>query len=68
MCTMRMDGISQFIMYGTGSHCAHSVMALRFDGELYMSKAQMVGIGQLEGFKEIDGVNGSNMQKRPIIM
>lgn len=33
---MRLDGVSQFIMYGTGSHCAHNIMALRFDGELYM--------------------------------
>jgi hypothetical protein len=33
---MRMDGLDPMIMYGTGSHSGHSVMALRFDGELYI--------------------------------
>jgi len=27
-------------MYGSGSHAGHSVMALRFDGELYMIESQ----------------------------
>ena len=33
---MRLDGLDQIIMYGTGSHSGHSVVALRFDGELYI--------------------------------
>ena len=37
---MRMDGIDQLIMFGTGSHVGHTVMALRFDGELYIVEAQ----------------------------
>ena len=32
----RLDGLDPLIMYGTGSHAGHSVMALRFDGELYI--------------------------------
>jgi hypothetical protein len=37
---MRMDGLDPMIMYGTGSHSGHSVMALRMDGELYMIESQ----------------------------
>ena len=33
---MRLDGLDPMIMYGTGSHSGHSVMALRFDDELYI--------------------------------
>ena len=33
---MRLDGLDPLIMYGTGTHSGHSVMALRFDGELYI--------------------------------
>jgi hypothetical protein len=33
---MRLDGLDEIIMYGTGSHVGHSTMALRFDGELYI--------------------------------
>lgn len=33
---MRLDGLDPLIMYGTGSRSGHSVMALRFDGELYI--------------------------------
>jgi len=32
----RLDGLDPIIMYGTGSHAGHSVMALRMDGELYI--------------------------------
>jgi hypothetical protein len=32
----RLDGLDPIIMYGSGSHAGHSVMALRFDGELYI--------------------------------
>lgn len=34
----RLDGIDPLIMYGSGSHAGHSVMAMRFEGddELYM--------------------------------
>jgi len=37
---MRLDGLDQIIMYGTGSHSGHSVMALRFDGELFIVESQ----------------------------
>jgi hypothetical protein len=35
---LRLDGIDPIIMYGTGSHVGHSVMAMRFeeDGDLYI--------------------------------
>jgi len=33
---MRLDGLDPMIMYGTGSRVGHNVMALRFDGELYV--------------------------------
>lgn len=36
----RLDGLDPLIGYGTGSHSGHSVMALRFDGELYMVESQ----------------------------
>lgn len=32
----RLDGLDPIIMYASGSHSGHSVMALRFDGELYI--------------------------------
>lgn len=32
----RLDGVDPIIMYGTGTHSGHSVMALRMDGELYI--------------------------------
>lgn len=37
---MRMDGLDPLVMLGTGSHSGHSVMALRFDGELYIVESQ----------------------------
>jgi len=37
---MRLDGLDQIIMYGTGSHSGHSVVALRMDGELYITESQ----------------------------
>jgi hypothetical protein len=37
---MRMDGLDPMIMYGTGSHSGHTVMALRFDGEVYIVESQ----------------------------
>jgi len=33
---MRLDGLDQLIMTVTGSQAGHMVMALRFDGELYV--------------------------------
>ena len=33
---MRFDGLGAIIVYGTGSRVAHNVMAMRFDGELYV--------------------------------
>ncbi len=36
----RLDGVDPIIMYGSGSHAGHSVMALRFDGELDIVESQ----------------------------
>jgi hypothetical protein len=36
----RLDGVDPIVMYGSGSHAGHSVMALRFDGELYLIESQ----------------------------
>ena len=33
---LRLDGLDPFISYGIGSHIAHTAMALRFEGELYI--------------------------------
>jgi len=40
LAVMRLDGLDPMIMYGTGSRSGHSVMALRFDGELYIVESQ----------------------------
>lgn len=37
---LRLDGLDPMIMYGTGSHSGHTVMAMRFDGELYIVESQ----------------------------
>ena len=37
---MRLDGLDPMIMYGTGSHSGHSVVALRMDGNLYIVESQ----------------------------
>lgn len=37
---LRLDGLDPMIMYGTGSHSGHTVMAQRFDGELYIVESQ----------------------------
>ena len=38
---MRLDGLDQIIMYGTGAHIGHNVMALRMeDDELYIVESQ----------------------------
>jgi len=37
---MRLDGLDPLIMYGSGTYAGHSVMALRFDGELYIIESQ----------------------------
>jgi hypothetical protein len=37
---MRLDGVDEIIMYGTGTHSGHSTMALRMDGELYIVESQ----------------------------
>ena len=36
----RPDGLDPIIMYGTGSHSGHTVMAHRFEGELYIIESQ----------------------------
>jgi len=33
---MRLDGLDPIIMYGTGSHAGHTVMALEIDSEMYI--------------------------------
>lgn len=40
LAVLRLDGLDPMIMYGTGSHSGHSVMALRFEGELYIVESQ----------------------------
>ena len=40
LAIMRLDGLDPIIMYGTGTHAGHTVMALRFDGELYIVESQ----------------------------
>lgn len=37
---LRLDGLDPLIMFGTGAHAGHCVMALRFDGELYLVESQ----------------------------
>ena len=37
---MRLDGLDPIIMYGTGSHAGHTVMALEIDGEMYIVESQ----------------------------
>ena len=37
---LRLDGLDPMIMYGTGSHSGHSVMAMRFDDGLYIVESQ----------------------------
>ena len=37
---LRLDGLDPIIMFGTGSHAGHSVMALRIDGQLYIVESQ----------------------------
>lgn len=42
LAILRLDGLDPIIMYGSGSHIGHSVMALRFwdDEELYVVESQ----------------------------
>eukprot|EP00347_Sterkiella_histriomuscorum_P011078 403373837 len=41
LMVFRLDGLDEIIMYGTGSHVGHSVMAMWFpDGELYVVESQ----------------------------
>lgn len=37
---LRMDGLDPFIGWDTGAHIAHCAIALRFDGELYITESQ----------------------------
>jgi hypothetical protein len=37
---LRMDGLDPFIGWDTGAHIAHCVVALRFEGELYITESQ----------------------------
>jgi hypothetical protein len=37
---IRLDGLDPMIMWGSGSYAAHCVMALRFEGELYIVESQ----------------------------
>ena len=45
---MRLDGAGSLIMYGTGSRVGHNVMAMRFDGELYIVESTS-GAGYANG-------------------
>lgn len=47
----RMDGSDSLIMYGCGSHSGHSVMALRFDGELYIVESQSSAYWPVHGLQ-----------------
>jgi hypothetical protein len=40
LSVMRLDGVDEIIMYGTGSHSGHSVVALRIDGVLHITESQ----------------------------
>ena len=48
---MRMDGLDQMIMFGTGSRSGHTVMALRFDGELYIVESQDAWYWPIKGIQ-----------------
>ena len=48
---MRMDGLDQFIMFGTGSHSGHTAMALRFNGELYIVESQDAWYWPIKGIQ-----------------
>ena len=48
---MRMDGIDQMIMFGTGSHSGLTAMALRFDGELYIVESQDAWYWPIKGIQ-----------------
>jgi len=37
---VRLDGLDEIIMYGTGSHSGHSVVVLTLDGEKYVVESQ----------------------------
>jgi hypothetical protein len=37
---MRLDGLDPIVMYGTGSHSGHSVVAMREHGHLYIVESQ----------------------------
>ena len=37
---IRLDGLDPIVMWGSGSYAAHCVMALRFDGDLYIVESQ----------------------------
>ena len=40
LAVMRLDGLDPMIMYGTGSHSGHSIIALRMEGNLYIVESQ----------------------------
>lgn len=37
---LRLNGLDPLISYTAGSHIAHTAMAMRFDGELYVIESQ----------------------------
>ena len=47
LAVTRMVGLGAIIMYGSGAHISHSLMALRFDGELYILES----VGPLPGVR-----------------
>jgi hypothetical protein len=40
LAVMRLDGLDEIIMWGTGGHIGHSTIALRIDGELNIIESQ----------------------------
>lgn len=45
----RLDGEDVLILYGSGSHATHSVMALHFNDELYIVESDEAGYWPVVG-------------------
>jgi len=48
---VRLDGTSPMIMYGTGAHLSHCLMALEFDDGLYIVESQGAGYWPVQGIQ-----------------
>ena len=40
LLVLRLNGLDPLISYAAGSHIAHTTMAMRFNGELYVIESQ----------------------------